>query len=355
MVRNTDLRSVIKKNLNKLMDAKNLSQVELGRIMNITTKSTINNYVNELSDSIPDIISLNYLCTYFGIPMDLFLSPSFSPDSAYEIEGVHIDEYDKFVGIYSLYYITTSKLFTYSTQYSDQPELSFGALAIVKNGGNQITTCSYQAYACFSLKDEAEMADLKAGAELALSRGDNVGVRNLFTEKSSYYVGDFGLLQKGKFYTINLKGYQKSSGDDPRLMVCDNAQLMGFNPDEMGTFLGSGALSSSLSRGMKKSPCAQLVLLSRITLDEYGKQDIMKKLLKPNQNFSTDNATNKIMKRYDELMANPNYPSEDRHILLKSHVNKCILEELTNNCSQLFSLLEEGDQFLYRYLKTYNN
>ncbi|MBQ7907046.1 MAG: helix-turn-helix transcriptional regulator [Clostridia bacterium] len=355
MVRNTDLRLIIKKNLNKLMDAKNLSQVELGRIMNITTKSTINNYVSELSDSIPDVISLNYLCTHFGIPMDLFLSPSFSPDSAYELEGIHIDEYDKFVGIYALYYITTSKLFTYSTQYSDQPELSFGTLAIVKNGGNRHTASSYEAYACFSLKDEGEMADLKAGATLALSRGDNVGVRNLFCEKGCYYLGDFSLLQKGKFYSINLKGYQKSGEGDTRLFPCDNAQLMGFNPDEMTPFLGSGALSSSLSRGIKKSPCAQLVLLSRVTLDEYGKQDIMKKLLKPNQNFSADKATNKIMKRYDELMANPNYPLEDRSILLKSHINKCILEELTNNCSQLFSLLEEGDQFLYRYLKTYNN
>lgn len=56
-----DIRSIVKANLKKLCTAKNLTQTELGEILDVSGKSTISNYLNEKEPSVPDIASLYLL------------------------------------------------------------------------------------------------------------------------------------------------------------------------------------------------------------------------------------------------------------------------------------------------------
>ena len=60
-----------------------------------------------------------------------------------------------------------------------------------------------------------------------------------------------------------------------------------------------------------------------------------------------------VMVRINTLYQNPNYSDEDREILIRSHINKCFVNELTNATPQLFYILEEEDQYFYHYLKNF--
>lgn len=184
------------------------------------------------------------------------------------------------------------------------------------------------------------------------SGGDYTSVRNLFTSRERYCEGGFELIQKGKFYSLSLADYSKSVDVD-RCSVNDKILMMGFNPDNTDTlpYIGGGMLTTSLSRGIKKSPCSQIVMISRNTVDDAD--EIINQLLRTHQRCSTDNISDCVMDRINVLYQNSNYSDEDCEILVRSHINKCFVNELTNATTQLFYMLEEEDQCFYHYLKSF--
>ncbi len=353
MDRNT-LKSIIKMNLRKLVNAKGITQTELANILEVAGKSTVSNYLNDSVDSVPDVASLYNVTEHYGIPFDTFLSPSFDPANSYEIEGTHNKEYDKFLGVYNLYYLTTNKISIISNRYGNEPELAFGVLAIVKNADYCLTKDSYRTFACFSFRSKEEVGEFKQKVLTAYEQNDYVSVRNVFVENGRYSEGGFELVQKGRVYALTLTGYSKSHDED-RCAVNDKILMMGFNPDNSSPvpYIGGGTLASSLSRGMKKSPCSQVIMISRETVDDDS-ADIISQLLRTYQQCSTNCIADRIIDRMKALYENKNYSAEDREILLRSHINKCFTEELTNATSQLFYILEEEDQYFYHYLKNYN-
>lgn len=133
----------IKKNLRELVSSKGITQAKLGEILDVSGKATVSNYLNDKFESLPDIISLYRLKDYYGIPLDVLVSPNFNPSNSYEIEGTHISEYDKFLGVYNLYYLTTNKISSISNRFNNNPELTYGILAIVKDSGRNISKESY--------------------------------------------------------------------------------------------------------------------------------------------------------------------------------------------------------------------
>lgn len=346
-----DIKTVIKTNLKNLCKAKNLTQAQLGEILDISGKSTISNYLNMDEPSVPDIMSLFRLKEHFGIPLDVLFSPSFDPQSSFEVEGVHIAEYDKFLGIYSLYYLTSNKISPISNEYNT-PSLSYGVLAIVKDNGDGLSTSNeaYRAYGCFSLKSNKDAEELKTAAEKIFSAKDNNGVRNIFAARNRFSEGNFEIIQKGKFYSVILTGYSKQPADERRITT-DKISLLGFNPDQTNPtdYIGGAMLSSSFSRGMSKYPCSQVVLASRQTLFAED-QEILNRLQRHNKFFSMETVAEDILSRTNKLYS-LDYTPEDRDILLKNYIKTSIDRELNCSTSQLYYILESEDQLLYRFLK----
>ena len=348
------INDVIKANLRKLKEAKGFTHEQLGEILGIYGKSTISNYLNPDHDSVPPAASLYRLKEYYGIPLDILYSPSFDPSNSFEISGTSISEYDKFLGVYSLYYLTTSKISAVYNQYSDESTLAYGVMAIVKDSAEKTVRDSYSVYACFSFKEEAPANELKAAVEKAFKSGDYVAVRNLFASKDRFCEGDFELIQKAGHYSITMTGYSKIPNED-RKIVNDKILIMGFNPDntETPSYIGGAALSSSLSRGSEKTPCSQVIMISRSTIEDEG-QEIRQELIELRQEIAELEATDSIMDRYHELEENKNYTESDKDILLRHHIDFQFKQELEKSRFQLFYLLKEKDKVIYNFLKQYS-
>ena len=349
-----NVNDVIQANLRKLKEAKGFTHEQLGEILGIYGKSTISNYLNPDHDSVPPTASLYRLKEYYGIPLDILYYPSFDPSNSFEISGTSISEYDKFLGVYSLYYLTTSKISAVYNQYSDESTLAYGVMAIVKDSAEKTVRDSYSVYACFSFKEESPANELKAAVEEAFKSGDYVAIRNLFASKDRFCEGDFELIQKAGHYSTTMTGYSKISNED-RKIVNDKILIMGFNPDntETPSYIGGAALSSSLSRGSEKTPCSQVIMISRPTIEGEG-QEIRQELIELRQEIAELEATDSIMARYHELEGNKNYTESDKDILLRHHIDFQFNQELEKSRFQLFYLLKEKDKVIYNFLKQYS-
>lgn len=243
----------------------------------MSEKSTVSNYLNMDEPSVPDVASLYLLKEHYGIPLDTLLSPSFDPQSSFEIDGVDISQYDKFLGVYSLYYISSNKLSPTPSEFN-KPALSYGVLAIVKDsdGVDSLSSSAYRSYACFSFKDADQAEETKKAAEAAFKANDITAVRNAFAIRSRFFEGNFELIFQGKFYSMSLTGYSKQK-TDPRqnedsCIISDKISIFGFNPPntdvDVASYIGGDLLCSSISRELNKCPCSQLVLTSRKSISD---------------------------------------------------------------------------------------
>lgn len=355
-----DVRSTLKTNLQKILDANHWTQGQLAEILGVGTKSTISNYLNPDSDNIPDILSLSLLKEKLGIPLDALITPGFQPESITRIDNSDISEYDKFLGAYSLYYISSSKISAVPSPYTTA-ELSFGVLALVKLSQTAIavTKDSYKVFACFSLRTKEEANQLKAAVADAVKRNDIEEIGQLFNAKRCFATGDFELIQKGKFYAMSLTSFsvvnsKEQNISSQRMFPSDKVLLIGFNPyntDPGKQYIGGGMVCSSISRGSKKSPCAQIMISSREILEDC--EEILPELQK---NRSTtplllNDAATKIIDRFKQLNEKDCYNDDEKDILFEKFIQRCIEDMLNKNMSQLFYLLEEEDKLWYDFLK----
>lgn len=353
----SEIRSTLKRNIRALIKARGVTQAKLGEIIDVSAKATISNYLNDASFSIPDSIHLYRIKEHFGIPLDVLYSPNFDPDKALSLDRTSQDEHDRFAGVYSLYYLTTDKISSLPNRYDPIRELSYGVLAIVKCAKNGVSADSYRAYACFSIKNETEAKKVQREALEAFNNGEGeyVGVRNVFSQRERYCEGSFSLLQKNRYYSLQLTGYSNQlRNGTPMRTLNDSILMMGFNPDstDISKYIGGATFISSISRGRNKVPCAQILMSSRVFLE--GESNEIIQLLPDDdlQNSVYSAYINSIIDR-DKELRRLNYSDADRDILFRNHLQKCFYEFHTATSAQLFYLLEEKDQAFYRYLKNF--
>lgn len=349
------IQQIVTNNLIKLVSTLGIKQNELKDVLGITSKSTISYYLNKDSDNIPSTLSLYRLKEYFGISIDEFLSPDFSPTKVYGLCDPIVNEYKKFAGVYELYYLTTSKISDSPQRRKDfnkNSEVRFGTLAIVKDADNDRNN-NYKSYACF-FKDRDEAAALKRLAEEKMKASDLRGVAEAFTSRDRYCEGKFELIQNSKYYSVSMTGYSVSDGDDDEKKakkINDTILFIGFNPDNTNitSYLGGAVLSTSLSRGNMKTPCSQITVLSRRTLTE--KPEVIRDELLNNARINAPTvAIDDIMSRYNALKNNEFYSEEDKEIILRAHVERQFNAELERASYHLFYLLNEYDKHIYDFI-----
>ncbi len=330
-----------------------ITQDTLGQILGVSGKSTVSNYLNEYHDSLPDIIMLYNLKQKFGISIDALCDEIYDKSLNYITINNDESNYEKFVGVYSLYYLTTSKISSSFNQYSEESTLAYGVLAIVKDETSSSYNPKYKAYACFSFKEEEKANDLRKQIENIIPRKKHLLVKNCFIGNDRFCEGEFELIQNESNFAISMTGYSNDEKSNKKTLN-DKILIMGFNPNSTSKakYIGGATLSSSLSRGMEKSPCSQIIIISRpMLLNE--KQLISSELIKLRQEIITPNATDNIMKRYHELEKNDNYTIEDKDILMRHHINYHFKLELEKSYFQLFYLLKQKDKDIYKFIKNF--
>lgn len=355
-------RSIIKKNLQELCKVKGLTQTQLGEILDVNGKSTVSNYLNDDMENVPDVISLLKLQDKYAIPLDVLLSPDFDPKNSFELDGVSVDEYDKFLGVYSLYYLTTNQISgrpNYEA-YRLEPEMSYGVLAIVKCANEGITSNqSYKVFACFSLKTIEDLLELKQKAEdayKAIKDNDITKIRNVFASRIRYCEGTFEFVQSGANYAITLTGFSRRNISDQHNVITDKVMLLGFNPSqpEPKPYIGGGMLCTSISRGLDKVPCSQIILVSKKDIPDE-QQEIMNYLQASRHMIPESHHIEEIVTRIKDINGKDVYSDSDKDILLKNLVEKSIENQINNATSQLLYLLKTEDQSFYKFLKNTNS
>lgn len=346
------IRIQIKKNLKNLCTAQNLTQQDLAGILGVSGKSTVSNYLNLESDSVPDIMSLYMLKERYGIPLDSLISPAFEPKNSFEIDSINISHYNKFLGVYLIYYLSSSKLSSIPNEYN-KPVLSYAVLAVAKdnNGLVSISADAYKTFACFSFKNHKDAIALKQRVEEAFETNDIEAIRSVFKSTLRYSEGNFELFLQGNLYSLTLTGVSIDQNNDHQ-SVTDKIMILGFNPLNSNLtkkYIGGGMLCASVSRGRNKCPCAQLMLASRTELNE-DEQEIVRRLQKHHQYFDSDKIAAESISRLQQLKVS-DYEESDKETLLHCFIKAKIDDELNNYVTQLFYIANEEDQQFYQFLK----
>lgn len=355
MTNERDINTIIKTNVQQLLDVKGLRQADLASVLGITAKSTISNYLNVCHNSMFSIADLNIIKERFNVSLDELCSTSFNPNKVQSTDSYLPQEYKKFFGVYHLYYLSTNK--TSVTRFKDDPNISFGALAIINESINNNPRGPYRCYACFSLRQEVEEA-IYARATDAFENGKYSEVKRIFTSLERYYEGEFSLIQKEKFYSIDLTGYfapkDYNKSVEDALSIIDKVLIMGINPDNSGarSYIGGGSICSSISRGYGKTPCSQLLLLSRSTpFEELEPRRVINLLSNPARIESADLASDAIAQRASDLLDSPNYTRDDKIDLLRNTAHRTIKGAMSTSSMQILSLIGERDQEFYSLFK----
>ena len=89
---------------------------------NVLPFHTIFKYLNLEHDRVPPAVSLYRFKEYYGISVDILYSPSFDSSNRFEISKTSISEYDKFLGVYSFYCLTISKI---SAVYNQHKQIDY--------------------------------------------------------------------------------------------------------------------------------------------------------------------------------------------------------------------------------------
>ncbi len=356
-----EITKQLKRNLNKLLAVKNLTLTKFADILDVENKSTVSNYLNENRQNVPSITSLYRLKEYFGISLDALLSPNFDPNMSSKVSTPVIADFNKFLGVYSLYYYSSNGISV--LRNGATPKLSYGILAIVKNTAldASITKDNYKVFACFSFSNDKQANEFKTKVLSAINSNNTNDVKNLFSNQKSYSEGRFDLIQRSKFYSISLTSYARQETDfetaNPTVeyTITDQVLMLGYNPDQttVSQYIGGGMLVTSISRGQKKCPCSQIIISSRNSMSD-NEAELIQILQRKHQFHFIENAAKEIIKRNNKLL-DENYSKEIYNIVLSSCIQNIVTEELINNNSEFLFLLEDEDQDFYRLLKGKNN
>lgn len=355
---NKDINFVVKNNVQNLLKANGLKQADLGTILDISAKSTISNYLNVCHQSMFSIKDLNIIKEKFNVSLDELCSPFFEPKKVQMVEPSCPQEFKKFFGVYHLYYLSTNR--TSLTRFQEDPKISYGTLAIINESTNNNPRGPYKCYACFSLHEDVEEYVYNRATD-AFNNGDEVEIKKVFLSKDRYYEGNFSLVQKEKFFSIDLTGYfapkDVDSSDEP-VSVIDKVLMTGINPDNSGarSYIGGGVICSSISRGYGKTPCSQLLLLSRDqSIDLLDRKRVVGLLSNPARIEAADVAADAITDRASNLFNSQSYTWDDKVELLRNTALRSVKGAVSTSSMQILSLIEERDQEFYTLFKRQHN
>ncbi|MBQ7761581.1 MAG: helix-turn-helix transcriptional regulator [Clostridia bacterium] len=357
MALNSDnINYIVKTNVQELLKAKNLKQADLGHILGISAKSTISNYLNVCHPSMFSIEDLNTIKKKFNVSLDDLCSSTFDPKKVQIVDDFFPQqEFKKFFGVYHLYYLSTNR--TSLTRFQEDPKISYGVLAILNETPNNNPRGPYKCYACFSLNEEIE-EHIYARATDAFNCGNHEEVKKLFLDSERYYEGNFSLVQKDKFFSIELTGYFAPKESNPSridsISIIDKVLMMGINPDNSGarSYIGGGAICSSISRGYGKTPCSQLLLLSRDdSINILDSRKVVSLLSNPARIEASDYAAEAITQRASNLFNSQNYTWDDKVDLLRNTALRAVKSAVSTSSMQILSLIEERDQEFYTLFK----
>lgn len=338
-----DMIPVTAENLKKLIKQHGLTQKSLSAITGFT-ESTISDYRN--GKKFPTIDFLFSLKTNFNISIDDFITKNISPaDLPANIVSSKVEQderaaYQKFCGIYFVYYFDTSK-YKWRDYSTRDESLFFGVLHIYENP-SPLNNLDYSCNAVLGIKDREQATRLKGHLESLKSSAQIEAYINENHPFNAYY-GKLELTQNHAFISMSDENKDK--------LLAIFYRMPSHKPNYSG---GIGTINS-VSKGRESMPVVQFIGLSRNKLT-LSSEEIHHNLLLSYPSYKANDEVDELIRLFKTLYLSPGECNESlseiqKMITLKSNLERYIKIILENNIFRYGKISNKDDDDWYHVLK----
>ena len=336
------VKAAVAANLKKLIKQKKITQKELAEELGVTPP-TMSDYCKE--NRMPGAAFFVKLKRLYGINIDEFITggsdQALGSDAAanVRIEPESKTTYEKYCGIYIVYYLDTGRYKGRDTQLPSD-SVTYGVLIIYKDPSG-FGTPGFRSAAVlgFDSRDTAE--DLKRLLEgQSCQNGIDYINQNY---PGTVYHGGFELSPDHAFISMN------HSNTDKALLVIHRVDSNKSN------YIGGIGTINSVSKGRERAPVVQFIGISRYQL-VMSVEEIHHCLLLNYPSFSLENETDEVIKSFKALYSESSETSSglteyQKSVIVRSTLERLLKKNLERNMFRYGKVSERDDDYWYHSIK----
>lgn len=339
-----DPASIISANLKRLIAQKNTTQKELANKLNVA-QASMTDYCR--GRRIPNVEFFLALKNLYDISIDDFLTKSINPSAnALPVRNSMTDSnmlttYQKYCGIFYVYYFDTSK---YKGRDSQPPRDSvhYGVLFIYENPSS-LAVSEYSCAAILGIHDREKATRIKNTMEGIKEPSGILDYIDRLYPQTAYY-GDFELTQEHAFISM------KHTNTDRMLLILHRID------NNKPNYIGGIGTVNSVSKGRERAPVVQFIGVSRYPLS-ISVEEIHHSLLLNYPNFKAENETEEMIRNFKALYVDSEGSGQDfseyqKSIVVRSTLERYIKKSLERNMFRYGKISERDDDEWYHGIKT---
>ena len=338
-----ELNRIISTNLRKLIAQNGITQKELAEKLGVAPASMTDYCKGRRIPNVEFFVSLKNL---YDICIDDFLTKSIHPSST----GLPVNEpffdrnimttYQKYCGLYFIYYFDTSKYKGRDTQ-PPRDSLVYGVLYIYENP----TSLEFPEFSCaavLGIKGREEVTRVKGILNNMDEPSEIIEYIGTQFPHTAYY-GDFELSQEHAFISI------RHANTDKALIIFHRVD--NNKPDYTG---GIGTINS-ISKGRERMPVVQFIGISRHPLS-MSIEEIHHSLLLNYPTFKAEKEAEEMIQNFKALYddsdeTRQNFSEYQKEIIMRSTLERYIRKSLERNMFRYGKISERDDDEWYHSIK----
>lgn len=352
MLTEDNARKFLVKNIRYIMHQKDIkTQKDLANKLNVSQATMATIMKEDQTPTVfPFLVNLSNISGYTIeelIGQDIEASEQTIVDGDSAVDDI---QWQKFIGIYQLYYYDTGS-FKGRENKSSKDALNFGILVIYKDHARG----GYYCIAQFGL-NRSEMNERFSNCNNRFNRNgamDNV-LDYLRTFRFSHmYKGNIELSNEHVYLSVAL-------GDK------DHAHIILHRPNSASNrYIGGLGCMVSASKGRSSSPCMQILGISRFDLD-VSEEELARRLLLGYPSIKAGDKIGELMKLMHSLMHQkeqqvPLWQGDEVELsdvhkehIIRAEITRIITDVVENNLFRVMKISEVDDDDWYHYVKTFD-
>ena len=338
-----DICDVVAENLKKLIASNNTTQKELAAEVGVTAASMTDYCKGRRLPTAEFFVALKRL---YGISIDEFLTQSIAvgrnrrAETGSDILRNSLTTYQKYCGIYFIYYFDTSRL-KGRDSLVPRDSLIFGILCIYESP-SCIDLSHYGCAAILGIHDREDAASVRDKLEELHQTSRILEYIGKEYANTAYY-GDFELSQEHAFVSMS------HANTDKALLIFHRVD------NNKNNYTGGIGTCNSISKGRERTPVIQFMGISRYPLS-LSAEEIHRKLLLNYPTFRAETETDELIKTFQTLYGADDGPKhrlsdQQKTIMVQSTLEWYIRKSLERNMFRYAKISEQDDDDWYHSIK----
>ena len=338
-----DLGSIISSNLKKLIIQNGTTQKELADKLGVAAASMTDYCKGRRIPNVGFFVSLKNL---YDISIDDFLTKSINPSASpvplnkHSFDSNMMDTYQKYCGIYFVYYLDTGKYKGRDTQ-PPKDSVHFGLLFIYENPSS-LDVPEFSCAAILGIKDREKVPYIKKDLE-GLGEPSKIIDYIGKTYPNTAYYGDFELSQEHAFISM------RHTNTDKALFIFHRVD------NNKPNYTGGIGTVNSISKGRERAPVIQFIGISRYPLS-MSIEEIHHSLLLNYPIFNAESETEEMIRNFktlylDSELSGQGFSEYQKSIIVRSTLERYIKKSLERNMFRYGKISERDDDEWYHAIK----